>query len=113
MGTDTLRTALHTLGEHAQIVATQLVVAAPNPITDPGTEAPPGSGGILTILKWFLWLAFVACVAGVAKAGGLLAWVGGGRGSSSAGEHGMGFVIALVGSIITGSAAAIVTAVTA
>lgn len=112
MGSDTLRTALHTLGEQAQIVAVHLA-AAPNPITDPGTEAPPGSGGVLTILKWFLWLAFVACVAGVAKAGGLLAWVGGGRGSASAGEHGMGFVIALIGSIITGSAAAIVTAVTA
>ena len=84
----------------------QLALAVP----DPGEGAPPpGSESLLTVLSWIAWIAFAACVVGVLKAGGLLAMVGiGHRGS---GDHGVALGAAIVGAIVCGSAAAIVTAV--
>ncbi len=88
--------------------ATTYLVAIPNPIT-PTTEAPPGSTGFLKILSWVLWAAFLVCVAGMAKAGGYLAWAGIGRGGSGDGGGAM-LGYAAIGAIITAVAGAIVTA---
>jgi formate-dependent nitrite reductase membrane component NrfD len=77
-------------------------------IPDPGRgTAPPGSDGILTIIKWAAWIAFGVCVLGVIIAGAMMA-ISSRRGEG--GEHmsRLGWVCG--GAIIIGSASALVGA---
>ncbi|SDI92533.1 hypothetical protein SAMN04488693_13420, partial [Arthrobacter subterraneus] len=45
---------LHTAALTLQISAVDILAQVPNP---GGGEAPPGSEGLLTILKWAAWIA--------------------------------------------------------
>ncbi|MGL5858161.1 MAG: hypothetical protein ACRC35_07125 [Angustibacter sp.] len=77
-------------------------------VPNPGNgEAPPGSDGFVTILKWAAWLAFGICVLGVIVAGAMMA-LANRRGEG--GEHmsRLGWVFG--GCIIIGSASALVGA---
>jgi hypothetical protein len=77
-------------------------------VPDPGQgEAPPGSESFLVILRWAAWVAFGICVLGVIAAGARMA-IANQRGEG--GEHmtRLGWVFA--GSIVVGSAAALVGA---
>ncbi|MEV4649047.1 hypothetical protein [Saccharopolyspora sp. NPDC049357] len=43
-------------------------------IPNPGSPiAPPGSGGVMTILRWVLWCVFALCFAGTAVIAGKMA----------------------------------------
>ena len=77
-------------------------------IPDPGSgTAPPGSEGLLAILSWAAWIAFGICVLGVIIAGGAMA-IGNRRGEG--GEHATRLGWVLAGSIVIGSASALVGA---
>lgn len=79
-------------------------------IPDPGQgEAPPGSDSLLKLLLWATWIAFAVCVGAVVKSGAQLAMAS--RGHGADGQQAMPLVLAIVGAVVTGSAAAIVTAV--
>lgn len=58
------------------MILAQLAAEAPTVlagVVDPGTgEAPPGSEGFLTIIRWGAWLAFGICVLGVIVAGAMM-----------------------------------------
>jgi hypothetical protein len=77
-------------------------------IPDPGRGvAPPGSDGVLTIIKWTAWVAFGVCVLGVIIAGAMMA-ISSRRGEG--GEHmsRLGWVFG--GAIVIGSASGLVGA---
>lgn len=93
-----------------ELAITHFVASIPEDIGTTGAGAPPGSTGLIKVLAWGLWIAFGVCVLGIVKAGGGLALVGIGHGGGQ--NHGVGFVMAIVGTVIVGSAAAIATAVT-
>lgn len=78
-------------------------------IPNPGAAEPPGADKLVLILQWVLYIATVACVGAVVKSGIQIALSGHGRGGG--GEHGMALVLSIVGAIVCGVAAAIVTAV--
>jgi hypothetical protein len=80
-----------------------------NGIPDPGAgEAPPGSAGVLTILRWGAWIVFAVCVGGALFAGGTMAIS---RRRGEGGEHltNLGWVLA--GAIVAGSASGFVAGV--
>ncbi len=95
-------------------ISTQLVTAlaptadvlasVPNP---GGGEAPPGSEGFLTILRWAAWISFGVCVLGVIVAGATMA-VSSRRGEG--GEHGARLLWVFAGCIVIGSASGLVGA---
>jgi hypothetical protein len=82
-----------------------LVAAVPNPGHG---SPPPGSGKLLTILQWVAWGTFALCVAGVLASGARLA-IAHNQGYGGGQQHAMGLVWALLGAVIAGSAASIVT----
>ena len=86
-----------------------LMAPAPN-FTNQNAATPPFSAGLLTLFGWALWLAFLACVAGIVKAGGLTALSAGGHGQATA-EHSKGLAIATGMAAVIGVAATIVTLV--
>lgn len=80
-------------------------------VPDPGQgTAPPGSGGITTILSWAAWVVFALCVVGVLSVAGAMA-VAHRRGSG--GEHASSLGWVLGACIVAGSASAIVGGVLA
>lgn len=83
---------------------TQIPAAVPNP---GGGEAPPGSEGLVTILRWAFYIASALCVLGVLIAGGMMA-VSVNRGGG--GEHVARLGWALGGCIVIGAASALVGA---
>lgn len=47
---------------HVLMAAAEFAAQVP----DPGSgEAPPGTDGIETLLRWLAWIVFAACIAGV------------------------------------------------
>ena len=85
-----------------------LLSSLPLAVPDPGKgEAPPGSDGLVTILKWVFYIASAMCVLGVLIAGGMMA-ISVQRGSG--GEHVSRLGWALGGCIVIGSASALVGA---
>ena len=79
--------------------------AVPNPGHG---SAPPGSGKLLTILQWVAWGTFAICVAGVLAGAARLA-IAHNQGYGGGHQHAMGLVWSLVGAVIAGAAASIVT----
>lgn len=85
-----------------------LLSSLPLDVPDPGKgEAPPGSDGLVTILRWVFYIASAMCVLGVLIAGGMMA-VSVQRGSG--GEHVSRLGWALGGCIVIGAASALVGA---
>lgn len=85
-----------------------LLSSLPLDVPDPGKgEAPPGSDGLVTILKWVFYIASAMCVLGVLIAGGMMA-VSVQRGSG--GEHVSRLGWALGGCIVIGAASGLVAA---
>ena len=88
---------------HATI--SSIIAAVP----DPGRGSqPPGSGGIVTIIKWAAWIGLAVCVLGVIIAGASMA-IASRRGDG--GEHMSKLGWVLGGCIIIGSASGLVGAV--
>lgn len=85
-------------------VVQEVMAAVPDP---GGPEAPPGMGGITTILQWLLWGVFGACVVGLLIAAAMMA-VANRRGEG--GEHVSKVGFALVATVIAGAAAGLVQA---
>jgi hypothetical protein len=78
-------------------------------IPDPGQGAePPGAAGLLTILGWAAWVVFALCVAGVLIVAGKMV-IAHRRGEGAEASGGLALVLA--GTILAGSAAALVGAV--
>lgn len=85
-----------------------VISSLPHAVPDPGRgEAPPGSAGLVTILRWVFYIASAMCVLGVLVAGGMMA-ISVRHGSG--GEHVSRLGWALGGCIIIGSASALVSA---
>lgn len=80
-----------------------LPMPAPNP---GGGEPPPGSEGLLQILRWAFWIASAVCVLGVIIAGGAMALAMQGHGRGGENVARLGWVLA--GCIVIGSASALV-----
>ena len=75
-------------------------------IPNPGTgEAPPGSEGLLTILKWIAWIVFGLAVAGILITAGTM-MINNKRGQG--GEHAAALAWVLGGCILAGSASGVV-----
>lgn len=75
-------------------------------IPNPGTgEAPPGSEGLLTILKWIAWIVFGLAVAGILICAGAM-MINNKRGQG--GEHAATLAWVLSGCILAGSASGVV-----
>ena len=88
---------------HATI--SSIIAAVP----DPGRGSqPPGSGGLVTIIKWAAWIGLAVCVLGVIIAGASMA-IASRRGDG--GEHMSKLGWVLGGCIIIGSASGLVGAV--
>jgi hypothetical protein len=86
----------------------ELLTSLPLDVPDIGKgEAPPGSEGLITILRWVFYIASAMCVLGVLTAGGMMA-VSVQRGSG--GEHVTRLGWALAGCIVIGSSSALVGA---
>ena len=86
----------------------ELLTSLPFDVPDIGKgEAPPGSDGLITILRWVFYIASAMCVLGVLIAGGMMA-ISVQRGSG--GEHVSRLGWALGGCIVIGSASALVGA---
>lgn len=87
------------------LTATAAVLGA---LPDPGLgEAPPGSEGFLTILRWVAWIAAGICVLGVIITGAMMA-ISNRRGEG--GEHASRLGWAFAGSLVIGTASALVGA---
>jgi hypothetical protein len=84
------------------------LAAVPNP--GQGTP-PPGSAKLLTILSWTAWGVFALCVAAVLISAAKLAHAHN-QGYGGANQHTTSLVWALVASVVAGSSAAIVGALT-
>lgn len=86
---------------------TDVVTLLPMPAPDPGGgEPPPGSEGLLQILRWAFWIASALCVLGVMIAGGAMALAIRGHGMGGENVSRLGWVLA--GCIVIGSASALV-----
>lgn len=78
----------------------------PMEMPTPTPEAPPGMDKFTIILNWCLWGVFLVCLGSLIISGGRIAM------AHRNGEETQGFkgvVLALVGAIIAGSAATIMT----
>lgn len=92
----------------AQLAAETTTILAGG-IPDPGNgEAPPGSEGFQEILRWAAWMAFGVCVLGLIVSGGMMA-IAHNRGDG--GQHGSRLMWVMAGSVVIGSASAIVAGV--
>lgn len=75
-------------------------------IPNPGMgEAPPGSAGLLTILKWIAWVVFGLAVAGILITAGTM-MINNKRGQG--GEHAAALGWVLAGCALASSASAVV-----
>lgn len=95
---------LHTAALSLQISAVDILAQVPNP---GGGEAPPGSEGLLTILKWAAWIALALGVLGVIIAG-ITMMIQTRRGEGGEGLARLGWVLA--GCVIVAGASGLVTA---
>lgn len=93
--------ALHAL--HAQLNLAITVLAA----ADPGSNQPPGGDKILLLGSWVKWIGGICCVVGLIAVAATMA-IQHRRGTN--GEHAGALASVAGGSILLGSAAAIVTA---
>lgn len=91
----------------AQLAAENTTVLAG--VFDPGSgEAPPGSEGFQTILRWAAWIALGVCVLGIITTGAMMA-LAARRGEGQ--EHGSRLMWVLAGCIVIGSASGLVAGV--
>ena len=89
-------------------VLTQVTPPPGGGIPNPGTgEAPPGSEGLLTILKWIAWIVFGLAVAGILITAGTM-MINNRRGEG--GEHAGRLAWVLGGCILAASAGGVVGA---
>lgn len=51
-----------------------VIAAGSDTIGNIAPEAPPGSNGILRLMRWLMWFVMVAGIAAIIYAGGRLAW---------------------------------------
>jgi hypothetical protein len=63
--------ALLMVAEQAHHVYTVYLADTPNNLTP---EAPPGSNGLLKLVRWLMWLVFLAGMAAMIFAGGKFGW---------------------------------------
>lgn len=85
----------------------QLAVLAAVP--DPGGgAAPPGSGGILTVLKWIVYVGLACSVAGLIASGIAMSWA---SRHGQGGEHAQKLAWVFGGAMIITGAPALITAV--
>lgn len=85
------------------VIASGVLVAE---IPDPGQgEAPPGSEGVLTVLRWAAWIVFALAVLGVLITAGAM-MINNRRGQG--GEHAQALGWVFAGCIIAASASALV-----
>jgi hypothetical protein len=87
-------------------IVVNVLAAVPNPGQG---SAPPGSGKLLTILSWTAWGVFALCVAGVLISAAKLAHSHN-QGYGGANQHTTSLVWTLVATVVAGSAAAVVGA---
>lgn len=87
-----------------QIAAMEVLAKVPNP---GGGEAPPGSEGLLTILKWAAWIALALGVLGVIIAG-ITMMIQVRRGEGGEGLSKLGWTLA--GCVVVAGASGLVTA---
>lgn len=76
----------------------------PNPGT--GTQ-PPGTGGLITILKWVAWVVSGICVVGVLMVAGRMAVM---HNRGEGGQHMTGIAYVLAACVLVGAASALVGA---
>lgn len=77
-------------------------------VVDPGQgTAPPGSGGITTIISWIAWVVFAVCVVGVLIVAGAMALA---HRRGEGGQHAANLGWVLGGAILAGSASAVIGA---
>jgi hypothetical protein len=102
---------MSTLMAAAEAASHQLValeVAKPSGPPDVGGgSAPPGSDGLVTVLKWVAWTVTALCVAGIFGVAARMA-VDHSRGGAREHVRGLGFVLAAC--ILVGSASGVVGA---
>ncbi|WP_340672144.1 hypothetical protein REH65_33060 (plasmid) [Saccharopolyspora sp. ID03-671] len=54
--------------------AIEVLTQVPPAIPDPGGPvAPPGSNGVMTIMRWVMWVVFALCFLGTAAIAGKMA----------------------------------------
>lgn len=87
-----------------QISAVNILAQVPNP---GGGEAPPGSEGLLTILRWAAWIALALGVLGVIIAG-ITMMIQVRRGEGGEGLSKLGWTLA--GCVVVAGASGLVTA---
>jgi len=91
------------------IVHTILLAAAPVIKVTPSSAGIPGGSTLETLLGGLLWVAFVICIVGIALSAIALA-VGKHGGNGRLHERGReGLLAAIIGAVVCGGAAAIVT----
>lgn len=95
---------LHTAALNLQISAVDVIAQVPNP---GGGEAPPGSEGLLTILRWAAWIALALGVLGVIIAG-ITMMIQVRRGEGGEGLSKLGWTLA--GCVVVAGASGLVTA---
>lgn len=71
-------------------------------------EAPPGSNGLLKLMRWLQWIVLLAGIAGIMYGGGRFAWE---RWSGGVLESPKIVAGAMIGGVVATSAAAIMNAV--
>ena len=93
---------------HASMEVLNDLSALSSAVPDPGQgEAPPGSEGLLRILRWGAFIGLVACVLGVIVCGAMMA-IDQHRGGG--GEHASRLGKVMIGAILIGSASGLVAA---
>lgn len=92
--------------DHLNLAALRLLSQVPNPGRG---QAPPGADNLLTILRWAAYLGYAVCVLGVIVAAATMAIQ---HRHGTAGENGARLGWVLAGSLLIGSASALVNGVT-
>lgn len=95
---------LHSAALNLEITALNVLAQVPNP---GGGEAPPGSEGLLTILRWAAWIALALGVLGVIIAG-ITMMIQVRRGEGGEGLSRLGWTLA--GCVVVAGASGLVTA---
>jgi len=82
----------------------QIVLAGGDTIGNVAPEAPPGSNGILRLMRWLMWFVMIAGISAIIYSGGRFAWE---KWNGQALESPKMLVGALIGGIIATSASSI------